>query len=138
LIVDRRQVLKRAERDRCQTKQISEIEISHVTLNERHTRSYFLTFGLKILPTALEHVPREVKARDLDPCTGGGYQHTACTAADLKHRSAVSPRLVDEEIDIGTLAVGCNMIVELCNEIVIMITAAFVHYGSNSRIKVRS
>ena len=126
-------MLKRTEGYRRQrergshSRQAREVEMPHVGFDELRPRLHGLGLARQFLSTSRQHRRARVQSDDLGGRLRRGNQNPARTAADLEYRPTRVARHLNEEGDILPLAVGCDVVVELCHQPILIVTGQGVH-----------
>ena len=110
LPLDRRQVLKTAERTRDEGEAPAQVERRHVGLDEPDAPPYLVGLGGERGATAVEHLGREVEADDLVTGAGERQQNAPGAAGELEDGALVGRQGGPEGV---VVAVGVHGVVDL-------------------------
>jgi hypothetical protein len=124
LVFDGQQVLKGPKRNRDQGEPVVKAEVSHVSLDQSHSLLYCLRFVKQTLTTHGKHVRRQVQPNDVYSRAGRRNENTPGPTPNLQYRTPSPCCGVDEESDIRPVAIGYNVVVQIGDERVILVSAA--------------
>lgn len=130
-------MLERPERNRGERELPAQLEPPHVGLDEPRPAANGLGFRLQALSADREHVRRQIEANRFDSRSSGWNQNPARTAAHFEHRAASRQGRLDEEPDVGPVAIRNDVVVQIRDEVVLLVAASGVHPRSLARLRLR-
>src|SRR5258708_25869091 len=96
-----------------ETKSPAQVQIAHVSLNERHVATDFGRLGFQSRLATAKHTRRAVGSGDLLTEPGRGNKNSPGSAAELENVSVDRSRFLDVEINVGARSIEGHAIVEL-------------------------